>query len=230
MCQCDEYTALDMPRVDPVYVFLLLTGCVKSKMMYFTYAEFGITLFYLVTTYLTIIGTENYLSVKLFSYLCLLIESIVLLFIAFRLYHQRQFREMHQYSKHLKLPDDYLLTIGTVAKYHVIGSNLFVFFPVIYAVSSSTVRYGDVYTYPFLDVVPIRAKNVTTYLIKYVVYAVTVYIAHIEFCFINVTFIHSVGVLKRNSENIVKNIQDAIAKNDERKMKNAIVRHQEFLK
>ncbi|XP_026814479.1 odorant receptor 43b-like [Rhopalosiphum maidis] len=219
-----------MPRIDAVNVFLRMTGCTDSKrMLYLTYFEFFITFYYLITTCVSIIHHEQSVSIKLFTLLCILIECVILLNITFRIYHQNQFCEMEQYSKRSGIPDDYQSKINIITMYHLIASNMFVIFPVTYAILSDSVRVGDPFTFPFLDVLPIKTDNLVIYAGKYFVYAISVYIAHVELCFINTTFIYYVGVLKNRLEAIVQTIREAVVDNDEQKMKYAVIQHQRLL-
>ncbi|CAH1716471.1 unnamed protein product [Aphis gossypii] len=219
-----------MPRIDAINVFLQMTGCTDSKrMLYLTYFEFLITLYYFIASYVSIIYYEQSVSIQLFTLLCMLIESYILLNITFRIYHKNQFREMDQYSKQLGIPDDYQSKINIITMYHLIASNMFVIFPVTYTILYDSVRVGDPFTFPFLDVLPIKTRNLVIYACKYFVYAISVYIAHIELCFINTTFIYYVGVLKYRLETIVQTIREAVVDNDEQKMKYAVIQHQRLL-
>ncbi|XP_025207156.1 odorant receptor 43b [Melanaphis sacchari] len=219
-----------MYRIDVIKVFLQMTGCTDSKkMLYLTYFEFFITFYYLTAAYVSIISNKQSVSIQLFTLLCMLIESYILLNITFRIYHQNQFREMDQYSKCLGISDDYQSKINIITMYHLIASNMFVFFPATYTILYDSVHVGDPFTYPFLDVLPIKTSNLVIYACKYFAYAISVYIAHLELCFINTTFTYYVGVLKHRLENIVQTIQEAIVDNDEQKMKYAIIQHQKLL-
>lgn len=219
-----------MQRINTINLFLQMTGCTDSKiMLYLTYFEFLITLYYLIATYTSIIHFGQSVTIQLFTLLCMLIECVILLNITFRLYHQNHFREMHQYSKRLGIPDSYKLRINLITKYHLIASNIFVSFPVTYVILYDSVRAGDPFTFPYLDVLPIRTDNRTIYACKYFVYAISVYIAHIELCFINTTFVYYVGVLKHRLDSIVQTITEAFIDKDEQKFKYAVIQHQKLL-
>ncbi|XP_029347565.1 odorant receptor 43b-like [Acyrthosiphon pisum] len=219
-----------MQRIDTINMFLQMTGCTDSKaMLYLTYFEFLITFYYLIAAYASIVHFEQSVTIQLFALLCMLIECVILLNITFRLYHKNHIREMHQYSRRLGIPDSYRSVINVITKYHLIASNIFVVFPVTYAIFCDSVRVGDPFTFPFLDVLPMHTDNLAIYACKYLVYAISVYIAHVELCFINTTFIYYVGVLKHRLETIVQTIGEAFADNDEQKFKYAIIQHQKLL-
>jgi len=219
-----------MARIDTINIFLQMTGCTDSKiMLYLTYFEFLITFYYFIAAYLSIDHFEQTVTIQLFTLLCVLIECVILLNITFRLYHQNQIREMHQYSIRMGIPDSYQSKINLITKYHMIASNMFVIFPATYTILYDSVRIGDPFTFPYLDVLPIQTDNLTIYAIKYLAYAISVYIAHIELCFINTTFIFYVGVLKQRLKTIVQTIQEAFKENDEQKFKYAIIQHQKLL-
>ncbi|XP_060866396.1 odorant receptor 43b-like [Metopolophium dirhodum] len=220
-----------MQRIDTINMFLQMTGCTDSKLMlYLTYFEFLITFYYFIAAYVSIVHFEQMsVTIQLFSLLCMLIECVILLNIIFRLYHQNHIREMHKYSKRLGIPDSYQSKINIITKYHLIASNIFVIFPVTYAILYDSVRVGDPFTFPYLDVLPMHTYNLVIYACKYLVYAISVYIAHVELCFINTTFIYYVGVLKHRLETIVQTIREAVVDNDEQKFKYAIIQHQKLL-
>lgn len=219
-----------MQRINTINLFLQMTGCTDSKgMLYLTYFEFFITFYYFIATYVSIMHFEQSVTIQLFAFLCMLIECVILLNITFRLYHQNHIREMHQYSRRLGIPNSYQSKIKIITKYHLIASNIFVFFPATYAILYDSVRIGDPFTFPYLDVLPIHTDNVAIYGCKYLVYSISVYIAHIELCFINTTFIYYVGVLKHRLDTIVQTIREAVIDNDERKFKYAIIQHQKLL-
>ncbi|KAL5241400.1 hypothetical protein ACI65C_008810 [Semiaphis heraclei] len=136
---------------------------------------------------------------------------------------------MHQYSIRMGIPDSYESKINLITKYHMIASNMFVIFPATYTILYDSVRIGDPFTFPYLDVLPIQTDNLTIYAIKYLAYAISVYIAHIELCFINTTFIFYVGVLKQRLKTIAQTIREAFVENDEQKFKYAIIQHQKLL-
>jgi len=209
-----------MQRTNAINLFLQMTGCTNTKgMLYLTYFEFFITFYYFISTYVSIMHFEQSVTIQLFTFLCMLIESVILLNIAFRLYHQNHIREMHQYSRQFGIPDSYQSKINMITKYHLIASNVFLFFPATYAILYESVRIGDPFTCPYLDVLPINTDNLVIYACKYLVYSISVYIAHIELCFINTSFIYYVGVLKHRLETIVQTIREAVVDDDEPKFK-----------
>ncbi|XP_022163466.1 odorant receptor 43b-like [Myzus persicae] len=219
-----------MPHIDTINMFLQMTGCTDNKkMLYLTYFEFLITFYYLIAAYISILHFEESVTIQLFTLLCMLIECVILLNIVFRLYHQNHIREMLQYSRRSGIPDSYQSIINLITNYHLIASNMFVIFPATYTILHDSVRVGDPFTFPFLDVLPIQTGNLAIYACKYMVYAISVYIAHIELCFINTTFIYYVGVLKQRLDTIVQTIQEAVVDDDEQKFKYAIIKHQKLL-
>lgn len=229
--QCSKYTINIMSRIDVVNIFSQMTGCTDDKrLLYLTYVEFSITIFYFITTLVSLVLQKTNLAIQLFAFLCLLIESFILLSITFRLYHKNNFREMNEYSKMLQIPEDYQSKIDVLTVYHMVASNMFVIVPFAYTVVYDSVHIGDPFTFPYLDVFPLGTSNIFVYALKYMIYAVSVYIAHIELCFTNILFIYYAGVVKRELKTVVKTMQEALANGDEKILKKAIVQHQEFLK
>lgn len=225
------------PTLDAVDLFLRMSGCTGDrKMVYLTYAECSLTVYCYLSTWVSIVHrwcapAGDGVSIQLFAVLCMLIESVILLCIGFRLYHRRQFRDMHLRSRGFPVPGPYRSRIAAITAYHTVASNVFVAIPAIYVAVFDTVTAGDPFTYPFLDVLPVPAVNVPVYACKYAVYAVTVYIAHAELCFINTVFIHYVGVLECQVRVVARTVTEALAAgNDERTLKTAAERHQQLLK
>lgn len=220
-----------MPRIDIIDIFCQMTGCTDNKrLLYLTYVEFAITVFYFITTLMSMIFLKTNLDLKLFALLCLLIESFILLSITLRLYYQKHFREMNHYSKMLRIPEDYQSKIDSLTVYHMIASNIFVIIPFIYTAVNDSIRIGDPFTFPYLDVFPIHTNNVFVYAFKYITYAVSVYIAHLELSFINVSFIYYAGVVKEKIQSIINTIQEALVYNDEKTLMKAIIQHQKLLR
>lgn len=212
--------------------FIRWSACTDPpEMLRATYAALSVTVFYFATSAVrTVAFTGDDVSMRLLSLLCMLIECVVFLFGWFRYHHRAGFARMHRYSKRYGTPADYRRVIGTLAVYHAVASNVFVAIPVTYVALSESVNAGDPFTFPFIDVLPVRNANLAVYAAKYLAYSVSVYIAHFELCFINTTFIHSVGVLKLNVEAIAATVREAVADQDERKLNAAIANHQEMLK
>lgn len=227
-----------MFRVNVIDVFLRMTGCTgPGRMLRLTYFEYAYTLLLFVSTCLSVTNwphrssiTTDGFSMQLHGVLCLLIESFCLLCIPLRLYHRAHFREMGRYAKITGIPDEYRSLIKTITRFYVVSANLFVVGSTLYAVSFESVRIGDPFTYPFMDVLPGTATNISMYLCKYVVYSLVVYIGHIEMCFLTTTFIYSVGVVKRRIEMIAEQVEMALIYGDEQRLKNAIKHHQDVLK
>jgi len=219
-----------------VDIFLRKTGCNDDNsrdtmcMIYFTYCELAVTLFFTISAYLSIVYWTEDLSMRLYGLLCFLIEIHMFAVIASRLYHQSQFCDMYQRSQKVGIPENYRRKIGMVIKYHFIMSNVFVAVSVLYTISLDWVQVGDPFTFPFVDVLPIKTTNLTIYVCKYIVYALPVYFAHLEICFLNVTFMYSVGVMKRHFQILDEQVEEAIVNKDEQKLKIAIKHHQEVLK
>ncbi|XP_025411014.1 uncharacterized protein LOC112683958 [Sipha flava] len=221
-----------MTRIGIVDIFWQMTGCTDDKrLLYLTYVESSITIFYFITTLSSLVFLKtDILDIQLFALLCLLIESFILLSITFRLYHQNDFREMNYHSKMLRIPEDYQSKIDALTVYHIIAPNIFVITPFLYTVMNDSVFMGDPFTFPYLDVFPIQTNNVFVYTIKYMVYAVSVYIAHLELSFINILFIYYAGIVKGKLDLIINAMKGVLADNDEKTLKKAIIQHQEFLK
>jgi len=198
--------------------------------IFFIYFELAITLFFAVSSYLSIANSTEGLSVRLYGLLCFLIESHIFFFIAVRLYYLPQFRDMYQRTLKVGIPENFRQTIAMVIKHHFIISNVFVSVSMLYTVSMDWVQMGDPFTFPFIDVLPIKTTNLTIYVCKYILYTLPVYIAYFETCFLNVTFMYSTGVVKRYFQILDGQVEEAIANKDEQQLKIAIKRHQEVLK
>lgn len=212
--------------------FIRWSGCTDPpERMYVTYAELSVTVFYFATSAVQLaFADDDDVSTRLLSMLCMLIECVVLLFGWFRYHHRAGFARMYRYSVRYGAPDRYRRVVRALAAYHAVAPNVFIAVPVAYAALSDSVRTGDTFTFPFIDVLPVRNANAAVYAAKYLAYSVSVYIAHFELCFINTTFIHFVGVLKLNVDTIAVTIREAVANRDERKLNAAIANHQEMLK
>lgn len=218
-----------MPRIDAIDLFLQMSGSANKKsLLYITYIEFVVIFYLFVSTYMQLFYSKLELTMKLFDFLLILIFP--LLTISFRLYHRRRFREMDRYAKTVTIPDEYQSKITFIINYHLIGSNLFILFPALYALIVDSVHAGDYFTFPYADVVPLRTSNVVVYVCKYLFYTLPVYIVHLELCFMNTTFIHYTGVMKVHIKIIVSKVNQALATKDEQKLKNAIICHQDLLK
>lgn len=229
-------------KVDTVSLFIRMLGCADdSRMMYLTYAEISLTTCCLLTTLAWITMNDRYdpstvedesgdaLSVRLFSYLCLTIGTMVFLFISIRLYHRREYRYMTERSRSFSVPAGCQSHIAAVVTYHAIGSIAYVTVPAVCAMASDTVTAGDPFTYVYLDIIPVPTVNLPMYACKYIAYVLPVLIAFVESCFIPIAFIHYVGVLKCDVRSITSTLREALANNDERTLKEAVVCHQQML-
>lgn len=217
-----------------VDIFLQKMGCSYDRgngLVFFDYCELAFTLFFTVSTYPTIADSTENLSIRLYGVLCLLIEIHIFAFIAVRIYHQSQHRDMYQCSLQVvEIPENYRRKIAMVIKHYFIISNVFVSVSLLYMVSLDRVRIGDPFTFPFIDVLPIKTTNLTVYGCKYILYALPVYFAHLEICFLNVTFVYSTGVVQRHFQILEEQVEEAIVNEDEQKLKIAIKHHIEVLK
>ncbi|KAF0766047.1 odorant receptor 43b-like [Aphis craccivora] len=219
-----------------VDMFLKKTGCNDDRsydtmcQVFFIYFELAITLFFAVSSYLSIANSTEGLSVRLYGLLCFLIESHIFFFIAVRLYYLPQFRDMYQRTLKMGIPENFRQRIAIVIKHHLIISNVFVSVSMLYTISMDWVQMGDPFTFPFIDVLPIKTTNLTIYVCKYILYTLPVYIAYFETCFLNVTFMYSTGVVKRYFQILDGQVEEAIANKDEQQLKIAIKHHQEVLK
>lgn len=225
--------AADMPIV--IDTFSRMTGYPAGKpdggtLLYLTYAEYALTALFFAGTCATMARSRSDRSTQLHGVLCLLIETFVLLCLPLRLYHRAEFRRMDPRARTVGIPDGFRRSIGYVTRYHATASTVFVAASALYAVAAESVRIGDPFTFPFLDVLPVATGDVTVYLCKYAVYALPVYIAHVEICFLNVTFMCSVGVVQQHSHLIMDHVGQALRDGDERKFKTAVVYHQDLLK
>jgi len=224
----------DMAHI--VDIFLQKTGCSDDRgydamrAVYFTYCELAVTLFFSISAYLSIVYPTGDLSMRLYGLLCLLIEIHIFAFIAVRFYHRPQFRDMYQRSRKMGIPEDCRRKIAMVIKHHLVVANVFVSVSLLYTISLDWVQMGDPFTFPFVDVLPTKTTNATVYVCKYILYVLPVYFAHLEICFLNVTFMYSTGVVKRHFQILDEQVEEAIANEDEQKLKMAIKRHQEVLK
>lgn len=220
--------------MDAVGLFLRTSGCLADddKTVYVTYAELSYTVYCAAATFyaLTTAGADAGVSVRLFAFLCLQIESVIVLCIAFRLYHRRQFRDMHRHSVGRPASARCRSQMAAVTAYHAIASNVFIAIPAAYAAASDAADAGDPFTFPYPDVLPVPTVGLPVYACKYAAYAVTVYIAHVEMCFINTTFMHYVGVLQCDVRVVADTVRRALADNDARTLREAVARHRRLLK
>lgn len=237
----NEKRSSDEPGAMPFVIdtFARMTGYPSGKpggsgtMLWLTCAEYALTLFFFANTCGSMARTGGGdVSTRWHGVLCLLIESFVMLVLPARLYWRAEFREMDRCSRAVGIPDDFRSAIDNVTRYHLMAATVFVTTSALYAVTFESVRPGDPFTFPFLDVLPMATddNDMTVYLCKYAVYTLPVIVAHVEICFLNVTFVCSVGVIKRYSLLIVELVQQALRDGDQRKLKTAIVHHQTLLK
>jgi hypothetical protein len=198
--------------------------------VYFTCCEFVVTLFLMVSTCLLIADPTEDLSVRTYGVLCFIIESYVFFFMIIRYYSQSQFRDMYQRSHGVGIPENLRHKIAILIKHHLIMPNLFAVLSVLYTISSDAVQIGDQYTFPFVDVLPIKTTNVAIYVCKYILYALPVYFAYFEVSFLNVTYMYSTGILQTHFQILDKQVKESMINMDEHKLKIAIKHHQEMLK
>ncbi|XP_026805457.1 odorant receptor 43b-like [Rhopalosiphum maidis] len=199
-------------------------------MVYFTYCELAVTLFLMVSTSLLIADSAEDLSVRAYGVLCFTIEFIIFSFIIIRYYSQSQFRDMYQRSRGARIPENFKQKITIVIKHHLIMPNLFAVISVLYTISSDAVQIGDQFTFPLVDVLPIKTTNVSIYVCKYILYALPVYFAYIEVSFLNVTYMYSMGILQTHFQILDAQVKESMTNMDEHKLKIAIKHHQEMLK
>ncbi|VVC33585.1 Olfactory receptor, insect [Cinara cedri] len=204
---------------------------------YLTYLEYAVTLTIvsstIVTTVVQATDAGQNLSVLMHGVLCMLIELFMLLCIPMRFSGRSRlgFREMFRFADGSDIPVGYWSAIRMIVRYHLIASNTFVSVSALYTAAFDSVHPGDPFTFPFMDVLPIDTRNTAAYVCKFAVYSLPVYIAHAEVCFLNVTFVYSVGVIKRHCEILVQQVRDAMVNTDDhQKLKTAIVHHQMLLK
>lgn len=223
---------------DSVGFLLRMAGCTDggNRIVYLTYAEFSFTLYIFLATCASVVwrwyepaDRGDNVSNHLFAFLCLLIETMVMLCVGSRLYHRRQFREINRRWRGRPVPDECRTQIAVLTAYHAISSVVFASIPAVYTAASETATAGDPFTYPFLDVIPVPAVNSTVYACKYAAFAMGVHFFHVEMCFINTTFIHSVGVLKTDVRVVASTVGEAMADGDERALKKAAACHQQLL-
>ncbi|XP_026807025.1 odorant receptor 43b-like [Rhopalosiphum maidis] len=205
-------------------------GYDTTCMVYFTYCEFVITLFFMASTYLLIVDSTEDLSVRTYGVLCFAIEFFIFSFIVIRLYYQSQYRDMYQRSRGVGIPENFKNKIATVIKHHLIMPNLFAVVSVLYTISSESVKIGDPFTFPFVDVLPIKTTTVAVYVFKYILYALPVYIAHIEVSFLHVTYMYTTGVLQCHFQILNEQVKESMVNTDEQKLRITIKHHQEMLK
>ncbi|XP_060853135.1 odorant receptor 43b-like [Rhopalosiphum padi] len=219
-----------------VDIYFKKTGCNDDHgydtmcMVYFTCCEFVVTLFLMVSTCLLIADPTEDLSVRAYGVLCFLIEFFIFSFIIIRLYYQSYFRHMYQRSREVGIPENFRNQIATMIKHHLIMPNLFAVVSVLYTISSESVKIGDPFTFPFVDVLPIKTTTEAVYVFKYILYALPVYIAHIEVSFLHVMYMYSTGILQSHFQILDEQVKESMVNTDEHKLKIAIEHHQEMLK
>lgn len=221
-------------HVDPIEMFSRMSGCSAEGgdgLLYLTYFQLSATLLCWTSTHVSLIRSEGEATNWIMSFLWMCMESKLLACNVIRLYYRQRFAEMNRYSKdYTGIPARYRTIIRIITKYHMLAANIYVVTPLTYVTISGAARAGDPLTFPFLDVLPGRNDRALVYACKYVIYSVPAYLAHTELCFLNTTFIHYTGIMKRDVEIISGMIRVALANGDERILRNAIVRHQELLK
>ncbi|XP_029345749.1 uncharacterized protein LOC115034124 [Acyrthosiphon pisum] len=190
----------------------------------------SVSLFLAILTCLSLVYSTEDLSIRIYGLLFIIIEIVVCSLIAIRVYHQSQHRDMYQRSQKVGIPENYRWKIAMVIKYHLVMSNVLSVIPLLYTISLDWVRMGDPFTFASVDVLPIKTTNVTVYVCKYIVYALPAYFAHLEICFLNVTFMYSTGVVKGHFQILEEQVEEAMASQDEKKLKIAIKHHQQVLK
>ncbi|XP_022173211.1 odorant receptor 43b-like [Myzus persicae] len=205
-------------------------GYYTMCMVFFTYSELALTLLFIISTCLSIVYSRENLSMHLHGLLWLLVEIHVFAVTANRLYHKSKLRDMHQRSQKVRIPENYRRTIANVLTYHMSLPNVLVAIPALYMILLDGVQMGDPFTFPFVDVLPIKTTSVTVYVCKYIVYAMPVYIGQLETCFLNVSFMYYTGVVKRHFQILEEQVAEAMVNKDEQKLKIAIKSHQEVLK
>ncbi|XP_060871840.1 uncharacterized protein LOC132946036 [Metopolophium dirhodum] len=224
---------------DIVGMFLQRLGCSDDgdghgtrRAVFFTYCELAVTLFFAVLTYLSLVYStgDHQLSIRMYGLLCFVIEIYIFAYTAVRVYHQSDHRDMYQRSRKVGIPENYRRKIAMVIKYHLVMSNVVLAIPMLCTISSDGLWMGDPFTFPFMDVLPIKTTNVTVYVCKYIVYTFLLYFAHLELCFLNVTFMYSTGVVKRHFQILDEQVEEAMVTEDEQKLKIAIIHHQQVLK
>ncbi|XP_026805431.1 uncharacterized protein LOC113548645 [Rhopalosiphum maidis] len=199
-------------------------------MVYFSYFEFVVTLFLVVSTCLLIADPSEDLSVRAYGALCFAIEAFTFCFIIMRYYNQPQIRDMYRRSHGVGIPENLRHKIAIVIKHHFILSSLFVVVSLLYTISSDSVQVGDQFTFPFVDVLSIKTTNVAIYVCKYILYTLPVYYGHIEVSFLHVTYMYTTGVLQTHFQNLDEQVKESMVNMDEHKLKIAIKHHQEMLK
>jgi hypothetical protein len=137
---------------------------------------------------------------------------------------------MYQRSRRVGISENLRQKIAIVIKHHLIMPNLFAVVSVLYMISSESVKIGDPFTFPFVDVLPIKTTTEAVYLFKYILYALPVYIAHIEVSFLHVMYMYSTGVLQSHFQILDEQVKESMVNTDEHKLKIAIEHHQDMLK
>jgi len=195
-----------------------------------TYSDLAVFLFFLIFTFWSIVYWTEDLSIRIYCFLWLFIVVHMFVSIYSRLYYQSIFRDMYRHSLIVGLPENYRRKILIVIIYYFIVSNVYVYIPMVYTIAFDSVQMGDPFTYPFMDVFAVKKPTITVYLCQYIIYAIPVYLTHLEGCLLNTTFMHSTGVMKRLFQTLDKQVEEAMIIRDEQKLKIAIKQHQELLK
>lgn len=194
------------------------------------YSDLAVFLFFSILTFLSIVYWTEDLSIRIYGFLWLFVVVHMFAFIVCRLYHRSTFREMYRYSLIAGLPENYRRKILLVIIYYFVVANVHVFTPLMYTIAFDSVHMGDPFTYPFMDVFPGKKPTMTVYLCKYIIYAIPLYLTHLEGCLFNTTFMHSTGVMKILFQTLNKQVEEAMIIKDEQKLKIALKQHQELLK
>jgi len=221
---------------DIVDTYLKKSGCSDDHsydtmcMVYFTCCEFVVTLFLVVLTCLLIADPAEDLSVRTYGALCFSIEAFILFFIFLRYYNQSKIRDIYQRTQGMKIPENFINQITTVIKYHLIIPNLFVVVSLLYTILLDSVKIGDQFTFPFVDVLPIKTTNVAIYVCKFMFYTLPVYFGLMEVSYLHVTYMYSTGVLHSHFQILDEQVKELMVNMDEHKLKIAIKHHQEMLK
>jgi len=196
----------------------------------FTYGELAAMSYFAISAYLSIVYWTEDLSVRVYGFSWLFIVVHMCALIVARLYHQSQFRDMYKRSRKVGIPENYRRKIAMAIKYYFVVATVHAVTPVLYTISVDSVQMGDLFTFPFVDVLPIQTTNATVYWCKYIVYAFSIYFSHLEGCLMNSTILYSTGVLKRLFQILDEQVEEALVNRDEQKLKTAIKHHQELLK
>jgi hypothetical protein len=219
-----------------VDTYLKKAGCSDDhsydtlRMVYFTCCESVVTVFLVVSTCLLIVDPTEDLSVRAYGVLCFTIETFTLFFISLRFYNQSKIRDIYQRTQGMKIPENFINQITTVIKYHLILPNLFFLVSLLYTILLDSVKIGDQFTFPFVDVLSIKTTNVAIYVCKFILYTLPVYFGLMEVSYMLVTYMYSTGVLHSHFQIFDEQVKEFMVNMDEHKLKIAIKHHQEILK